>query len=262
MRYEFKYLVSNSQLNEMRDALIPYLDYDKFAIIRPDKEYTVRSVYFDSLRMEAYFEKLDGYKIRKKLRIRSYNELQNDSVAFLEIKRKDEQLVSKNRALFLFRDLEDLLETGDVENYILKRDCDSIGDANRFLFHMNKSLLKPLVVVTYEREAFLSKFDSDIRITFDKNIRTSVFRTYNDLFDESRMKLVIKDKYVLEVKFNKRFSPILQNVISRFNLTRTAVSKYQSCIDADPAMFLHIASKRLLFNNPVWAEKEYQKEAI
>jgi len=262
MRYELKYLVPNEKLTELREALMPLLDYDKFAGSRPQKEYTIRSVYYDSIKMEAYHEKDDGLKIRKKLRIRTYNELTDESIAFLEIKRKNEQFISKNRALFRFSDLDELLETGDIENYILKKDPESIGDASRFLFHMNRSFMRPLICIIYEREAFMSKFDSNIRITFDKNVRTSSFRTFVDLFDESRVKEVIRGKFVLELKFSKTFSPALQRIISRFNLTRMAVSKYVIGIEADPAFYLHTTNKRLLFSNPIWTDNNYQKEAI
>ena len=95
MRYEFKYLVPFSMLDKLRNALMPYLEYDKFADIRPNKEYVVRSVYFDNPYLDAYYEKLDGIKVRKKLRIRVYNEFSEDSLAFLEIKRKQDQFVFK-----------------------------------------------------------------------------------------------------------------------------------------------------------------------
>lgn len=262
MRYELKYLCPNKVLPELRNSLMPFLEYDPYAGSRPEKEYTIRSVYYDSMKMEAYHEKDEGLKIRKKLRVRTYNELNDKSIAFLEIKRKNEQLVSKNRALFRFSDLDEMLETGDIDNYLIKKDAESIKDASRFLYHMNKSFMRPLINIVYEREAFRSKFDSDIRITFDKNIRSSVFRTFVDLFDETRMKEVLFGKFVLEIKFATRFSPALQRVISRFNLNRMAVSKYVVGIEADPALYLHTTSKKLLFNNPLWTDTNYQKEAI
>lgn len=262
MRYELKYLCPIHILPELRNTLMPFLEYDKFADSRPQKEYTIRSVYLDSMKMEAYHEKEDGLKIRKKLRIRTYNELNDNTIAFLEIKRKNEQFISKNRALLRFADVDALLETGDIENYLIREDPESIKDASRFLFHMNKSLMRPLINIVYEREAFFSKFDSELRITFDKNVRSSVFRTFVDLFDESRMKEILFGKFVLELKFQKRFSPSLQKIISRFNLTRMAVSKYVIGINSDPALYLHTTSRKLLFNNPVWTDTNYQKEAI
>lgn len=262
MRYELKYLVPNSQLSELRNALMPFLNYDKFAASRPDNEYTIRSVYYDSMKMDAYNDKEDGLKIRKKLRIRTYNELNDNSVAFLEIKRKNEQYISKNRALFRFADLDELLATGDIEQYILKRDEKSLQDASRFMFHMHKSFMRPLINIIYEREAYFLKFDSDIRITFDKNVRSSTFRTFVDLFDEARTKTIIPGKFVLELKFHKQFTPSVQKILSSFNLTRMAVSKYVIGINADPALYLHTANKKLLFNNPVWDVNNYHKEAI
>lgn len=261
MRYELKYLCPVEILPELRNTLMPFLELDKFSESRPQREYTIRSAYLDSLKMEAYHEKEDGLKIRKKLRIRTYNELSEKSIAFLEIKRKNEQFISKNRALFRFNDLDTLLDTGDIETYLLKKDTESYRDASRFLFHMNKSFMRPIINIVYEREAFFSKFDPGIRITFDKKVRSSVFRTFVDLFDESRMKEILFGKFVLELKFQKRFSPSLQKMISRFNLTRMSVSKYVISIESDPALYLHTTNRKLMFNNPLWMDN-YQKEAI
>jgi hypothetical protein len=65
MKYEFKYIVPVSLLDELREAIRPYVDYDPFAAVMENHEYTVRSIYFDTARFDYYFEKIDGYKIRK-----------------------------------------------------------------------------------------------------------------------------------------------------------------------------------------------------
>ena len=89
-RKEYKYLVPNDLLPDLRRALKPFLSLDDFAMQRDKKEYTVRSIYYDTKTLEFYFEKIEGYKIRKKIRIRGYNQLLGEKVVFLEIKRKYE----------------------------------------------------------------------------------------------------------------------------------------------------------------------------
>ena len=87
MRLEYKFLVRKEYLNELRDALLPFLFFDEYAEKEIAKEYTCRSIYYDTSRMDDYYDKLAGIKIRKKLRIRGYNKQNDESVVFLEIKR-------------------------------------------------------------------------------------------------------------------------------------------------------------------------------
>ncbi len=74
MKYEFKYIVPVSRMDQLREAIRPYVELDPYADMMENHEYTVRSVYFDTSRFDYYYEKIDGYKIRKKIRIRGYNE--------------------------------------------------------------------------------------------------------------------------------------------------------------------------------------------
>jgi SPX domain protein involved in polyphosphate accumulation len=82
-------------------------------------EYTVRSVYYDTPGFHCYQEKMDGVKVRKKFRIRGYNQPAEDSIVFLEIKRKYENFIEKNRAPLLYKDLEALLASPDLDKYII-----------------------------------------------------------------------------------------------------------------------------------------------
>ena len=73
MRLEYKFLVSNDDLPRLRKKMRPFLDVDPFAKDKEGNQYTVRSIYYDTSSYDYYHEKMDGIKIRKKLRIRSYN---------------------------------------------------------------------------------------------------------------------------------------------------------------------------------------------
>jgi len=261
-RKEFKYLVSNKYLEDIRKELIPYVELDPFAAICKDNQYTVRSIYYDSFNLDYYREKIEGLKVRKKLRIRGYNELQEDSVVFLEIKRKYENFISKHRSKLSYKNLDDIFYTGDVESYIIQDKDFSIENAKRFFFHVNRKLLKPISLVVYDREAFFSKFNTNVRITFDKNLRFSSLPTFADLYEESILKSTLKNQFVLEVKFYQGFSEHFQKIINKFQLTRLAVSKYSICVDADKELRPMINNKYFAFSNPIWKEQISRKEAI
>ena len=106
MRREYKYLISYNDIDRLRKRIIPYVDVDNFAA--EGNQYTVRSIYFDTSSLKYYNEKIEGIKIRKKIRVRGYNQKADESVVFLEIKRKNENIVNKNRSALKYYNLNDL----------------------------------------------------------------------------------------------------------------------------------------------------------
>ncbi len=71
-RKELKYRVPNEVMEPLRERLLQHMAYDPFCVDKEQNRYEVRSVYLDSSRLLFYWEKQDGLKIRKKLRIRGY----------------------------------------------------------------------------------------------------------------------------------------------------------------------------------------------
>ena len=160
-RIEYKYLMNKGDAPLLRQLLQPHTVLDEYSNIMPDKEYTVRSIYLDSASFEYYHEKISGIRLRRKLRIRGYNERTDDSYVFLEIKRKNGPAIYKHRAKVFFRNLPDLMRTGDINRYLASTGTSSkmLEDAQRFFYQMYKRNLRPVVLIDYEREAFFYKFD-------------------------------------------------------------------------------------------------------
>jgi len=234
MRLEYKFLVRNIDLDRLRKKILPFVDLDEYIKEESDNEYTVRSIYFDSSNFDYYHEKIDGIKIRKKLRIRSYDNQSDNNLVFLEIKNKYDNFIGKNRAPILFHDLGKLLNTNDIETYALTNNgySNSIQDGGKFFFHIHKSGLKPTILIVYEREAFFSKFDNSLRITFDKNIRFYDHPQIDSLYRDEDLEHATPNHFVLELKFNNGYPRWLQEIIEEFNLVRRSVSKYTICIDS------------------------------
>lgn len=264
LRREYKYLVPTVYLNDLRSEFMPFVKLDKYSFIRPNNEYTIRSIYFDTRKLDFYYEKVEGVKNRKKLRIRGYNELSDNSIVLLEIKRRLNDLIDKNRALMLYRDLNVLFGTGDIENYIPSSKKNNLEDAKRFFYNFTRKSLIPISLVVYEREAYFSKFNSDIRITFDKNLRYKSFPVFEDLFDECGLKktTVMMKNFLLEMKFYKGFPEVLQKIINKFKLERVSFSKYETCINSDEIFQAGINKKRFIFSNPMWDTQIYLKDAV
>ncbi len=254
MRLEYKYLVPIIYLKKFRSEIFPFMDFDKYALEREEKEYTVRSIYFDNRKLDYYNEKIDGIKVRKKIRIRGYNNLNGSNLVFLEIKRKNENFISKNRSPIYFENLDTLLEKGNIEDYVLFSNLEDeyFEDGKKFLYHYINKSLRPATLVVYEREAYTCKFDDRIRITFDKNLRYLAFPKISDLFEESRLKLAMFNNVILEIKFYGGFPMWLQNAVTKYRLIRQPVSKYVICLDAYAKLHPLNNNIREAFSKPVF----------
>jgi hypothetical protein len=237
MRNEFKYLVPNELLGDLRKSIGNFADEDPNSPLENlHHEYTVRSIYFDTTRFEYYFDKRQGIKSRKKIRIRSYNQIkdhpQRNPFVFLEVKRKEIDFIWKSRCKVQWSNLENLLETGDIESYVIDNDNQIINqEASRFLFHYKGKNLKPVVLVVYEREAYFSKFDPHFRISLDKNIRSLAFPKISELFASKGLEVSFHQDFVLELKFSGAFPAWMSDLLFKYRLTRQAVSKYKFALD-------------------------------
>jgi SPX domain protein involved in polyphosphate accumulation len=173
MRFEYKYVIPNERLEAIRRDLLPFMVHDPYALREKNHQYTVRSIYFDTPRLDVYHEKIEGLHMRRKLRIRTYNKKHDDSTAFLEIKMKVNQRGMKHRAAVRSDDIPDFLRLKSPEQFILTDGNQAVAQdrARRFLFHIIRASMSPVVLVTYEREAFLGRFDRTLRITVDRHLR-------------------------------------------------------------------------------------------
>lgn len=230
MRLEYKYLIPNELLPELRAKVAPFVEADAYN--RELEGYTVRSIYFDTAALNCYHDTVEGLKVRKKIRIRGYNECEEKNIIFLEIKRKYGASVVKNRAPVLYGHVEDLLASGDVERCVLTRTDfpNALKDARQFLFHIYSGSLRPIVLIMYEREAYYSKLGS-LRITFDKHLRSSIYPSLDALFSEDNTLYSIPKHFILELKFYDGLPSWLKSTVGALDLEQQALSKYAICVD-------------------------------
>jgi SPX domain protein involved in polyphosphate accumulation len=224
--------------------------YDPYAEIRQTKDYTVRSVYLDTSDLMCYHEKYEGYKKRNKYRIRVYNEKQDESIAFLEIKRKNENFISKDRAKLLFNNLENVLSSKNIGEYLLTQNNgnDNYLNTSKFLFHYYSKQLVPSSLVVYEREAFIGKFGLELRVTFDKNLRGSIYPNYKDFYEESKNRHAFPRSFILEIKFHQTLPAWIPQLINKHRLQRISISKYTNIIDTNKGQLPRTKQLDLLRN--------------
>jgi hypothetical protein len=230
LRYERKYLVPYAMLDKMRARIQPFISPDLYASEndRNIPQYTVRSIYYDTKDLECHQEKREGVELRKKFRVRSYNNYTADSMSVLEIKRKIGSKIDKHRAFIKYDNVDAILDTGNIYKYVNPlKDSETIDDARRFLYHYKKRNLIPTVLVVYEREAYHGAFDPTVRITFDKNIRSSVYPQLSDLFNKNNLKSLFAKHFILEIKYYTDNMPVwAKSIVQEFRLRNDALSKY------------------------------------
>ena len=221
LRHELKYFISPKQYYLLSDALDKVLWRDPNG--DENNEYHIRSLYFDTVFNDALFDKYDGVQNRNKYRIRIYNI--SDKVIKLECKTKVGSLISK-RSLSIPRDLCEQLIAGDPTGLEATR-SGLLGDMFR---EMTVNLLHPVVIVDYVREAYLHPAE-EVRITFDKQLRTGLRST--DLFNPHvpTVPPFENGEIILEIKYNRVLPPYIRNLINTYcgDAQQSAISKYTWC---------------------------------
>ena len=89
----------------------------------------------------------------------------------------------------------------------------------------------PTVLVAYEREAFYSRFDPLLRLTFDRNVRSRIYPELASLYEDREMRFLAPGHFIFEVKFYLHLPRWVGDVVRRFDLQRQAFSKYSTGIE-------------------------------
>lgn len=218
-RHELKFKISNAAAEVLKQKLSLILDKDKFGYYK-DGSYLIKSLYFDNLDSDSYYEKMDGVLYRKKYRIRIYNN--DESFIRLEKKMKHNNMTAKEQMLISKETYSKILY-GKI-NEIDEED----GLLQEFLNEVRCKHIVPSVIVEYHRTAFIYPI-SDVRITFDSNIKSGLYNY--DLFDNESPTYSVDEvgKQVLEVKFNEVLPLHIANILGDIPSCREAVSKFSIC---------------------------------
>lgn len=212
LRTEKKYEITREQKIILMNKLEKILKMDKGY----REGYLVRSLYFDGIQDDDYFEKLDGLEKRKKIRIRTYDpNLENVK---LEIKKKEGDVqqkktvwISKNLAKeIILGEFSGLLEIGSVV-------------AEEIYNIMETEVYRPKCIIEYNRSAFIEE-TNNTRVTFDSDIRVS--HDFDKFFENEIITIPVKDEPVLEVKYNDFLLSNVKHIVDEADVQQTSVSKY------------------------------------
>lgn len=218
-RHEFKYYINYFEYEILRNRLKVILKKDKFA--NENGDYHIRSLYFDDINNTALFEKQSGILNRKKYRVRIYN--LKDNVIKLEKKSRVGQFIHKESASLTRQDYE----------MIINQDIDFLKESDNKLLHefyydFISYRLEPKVIVDYIREAFVWSV-GNIRITFDKYLKTGLYET--DIFNKDipTIDVVEEPKMILEIKYDSFLPDFIRSILQINSNQKYAISKYVIC---------------------------------
>ena len=215
-RHELKFYISRSDYEYVRHILSHLMDRDEFQ--KDDRGYFIRSLYFDDASDSSVEEKLDGIERRDKYRLRIYDPQQN--WAKLERKRKVNHYVSKSSVTVSKEEAATMME-GNYDFLLNKK-----GDAAKSIyFDLSRKYFRPVVIIDYIRDAYKMSYN-EIRITFDKHIRTTTADL--DLFNENLIThpLQRNDTIIMEIKFNTCLPSWFKDFLKFESNVNTAISKY------------------------------------
>ncbi|MDO8428050.1 MAG: polyphosphate polymerase domain-containing protein [Candidatus Diapherotrites archaeon] len=224
-RLEKKFLIDYALYSKILAFIEPFIEPDRF--VGEQGTYLVNSLYFDTVDDKFYWEKLDGERVRKKVRIRSYHDTKTlkPTQTILEIKKKVDSNVFKEKISMPFDDAFNLIKNPHTQSIAAKVSAKEKQAIDDVLYLNYKYDIRPRVMVSYERKAFHDKYNSSTRITFDFNIK---YRTADLEIESIDMEnyVLAPNLIVMELKY-KKFVPIWAVwMIRKFNLSLTTISKY------------------------------------
>jgi hypothetical protein len=227
-RYELKYLVDQRMLARVRPELSARLDHDAHGDLG---SYPLWSRYYDTYDLRCYWEKIDGIKFRRKLRIRHYgppHTLSADTPVWVEIKQRLNRVTQKRRARLPYRQAIALCAGREIDG-CEPGDESMVEEVERLVSEFD---LRPSTVIGYLRDALVGREeDAGQRVTFDDRIRARDRDLDLSVEGESRF-IVHPDLCVLEVKVNERVPYWLTELIARNNLQLVRMSKYCQSVEA------------------------------
>ena len=210
-RYEKKYLMTAGQYEALWAELSPRL--------RPDEYFssTVCSLYYDTDDYSLIRHSIQKPVYKEKLRLRSYGVPGEESPVFVELKKKFKGIVYKRRIELDKSAAAAWLSGGPApDDSQISREIDWV---------LNRYQLSPKILICCDREAWVDRENSELRFTFDKNIR---YREEDlDLSLGDRGRLLLEDGGVLmEIKMPETSPLWLAELLSRHKVFPAGFSKY------------------------------------
>ena len=210
-RVEKKYLLTQAQKKKLIKEISKYVVKDKYY------KSNILNIYYDTKNFDLIINSIDKPVYKEKVRLRSYEIPNMDSKVFLEIKSKYKGVVGKRRVELTLKEFYDFLD-GKYNNSQILKEID-------YLFKYYD--LVPAIFIGYDRLSFRGKEDSELRITFDSNLKSR----FDDLKLESgnHGNKYFKDNLcIMEIKTLGAIPLWFTRILSEEKIYPSSFSKYGS----------------------------------
>jgi hypothetical protein len=227
-RYEIKYFVDELMVPALLTELAARMNSDPYS---PRGGYPVTSLYYDTPDLRFYWEKIEGLRFRRKLRMRLYgapSACTADSPVQVEIKQRVNRVTQKRRIELPYATALRWLNGRE------EIDCDPtqrpfVDEVSTLVGNLD---LRPVVTTGYLREAFVGRdADMGLRVTIDHKVhgRDRDFHFASD----ARNRFTIPPKLaIVEVKANERVPYWITDLLARVDMSVVRISKYCQSVQA------------------------------
>ncbi|MER7232537.1 polyphosphate polymerase domain-containing protein [Streptomyces olivaceus] len=228
-RFELKYLVPVEQAAAIRDELAERMSRDAHS---PVGGYGVWSLYYDTPRLRFYWEKIEGLKFRRKLRIRHYGGLDgvtDDSPVCVEIKQRVNRVTQKRRITLPYGTARQLCDGREAVDHS-EREGAFVQEVLDLVVRLD---LRATAITGYQREALVGRgSDTGLRVTFDRRVRGRDRDFHFGTPTPENRFTVPPHMSIMEIKVNERTPHWITDLAARRNLNLVRVSKYVQSIEA------------------------------
>lgn len=227
-RYEIKYLLDELKIPALREALTARMGSDPYS---PVGGYPVTSLYYDTEDLKFYWEKIEGLRFRRKLRVRLYgepSECTRDTPVQIEIKQRVNRVTQKRRIALPYGVAQRWLDHREEIHFEPHQQA-FVNEVTTLIGNLD---LRPVVTTGYLREAFVGQdADLGLRVTIDHKVHGRD-RDFNFAAD-SENRLTIPPKLaVVEIKANERVPYWVTDLAARSEMSVVRISKYCQSVQA------------------------------
>jgi hypothetical protein len=229
-RHELKYEVTRDQYQSLSEALANYMQPDTYG--DENGRYLVTSLYYDTTDYKAYWDKIQGHRYRRKLRVRVYGDqtVTPDTPCFVEIKQRTDRTIQKKRVVLPYSSAIDLCETGTGVAHV-PESGGAVVDEVKYL--RSALQLQPACIVSYDRLAFNgTELGPGLRVTFDTNMkcRGHELSLLPTGYAENRF-FAPPHWCIMEIKADGSVPLWLTKLIGEHRCTRRNISKYCTALE-------------------------------
>lgn len=221
-RYEKKYILTSHQYQQLMSAFAEKFTANVYG------EYSVHNIYFDTDQDEIIRTSIERPIYKEKMRMRWYGALQEETEAFVELKKKFDGIVYKRRIAMPFSDAVKYL----LQDELPPKDSQILHEIQwvRQRYHLH-----PAAQIFYDRKAFCCKDNDQLRMTFDTNLKASglldIGISNENLAllqnnEVAQVALLPANTHLMELKIPNAMPVWMSHVLSELKIFPTSFSKY------------------------------------